>query len=248
MPSSGYLSDPDLVYVPELGELWMYYRQVDTQNRILLVRSTNGVTWGAPVPVASAPNHALISPAVVHRAPGDWLMWSVNGGPKGCADTRAFVELRRSRDGIAWSAPESLSIAQRAMMPWHIEVQWIPSRGEFWALYNVKDAGSCATPALYLATSPDGVHWTTYPSPVLARGALPDLATIVYRSTFDYDPATDEIRFWYSGATWADEQWTWRTAFQRRTRAEVFASIGRSGTAASRVRTARDVPAIVEWP
>ena len=31
-PTEGYLSDPDVVLLPEAGELWLYYRQVTTEN------------------------------------------------------------------------------------------------------------------------------------------------------------------------------------------------------------------------
>jgi len=60
-----------------------------------------------------------------------------------------------------WSPPEQVSLVQLGYSVWHIDVQWIASRSEFWALYNVKTPGSCTTPAVYLATSGDGVTWRT---------------------------------------------------------------------------------------
>src|SRR6185436_3194842 len=66
-PERGYLSDPDLVYDPARQEVRMYYRQVERENEILLVRSRDGVAWSAPVRVAHAPNHEIISPSVVRR-------------------------------------------------------------------------------------------------------------------------------------------------------------------------------------
>jgi hypothetical protein len=247
-PTAGILSDPDLVYVPETNELWMYYRQAATQNTILLTRSSDGIHWGPSVVVARAPNHEIISPAVVHRASGEWLMWSINGGPLGCTDPEARVELRRSADGVAWSPPEPVALTQGTLFPWHIDVEWIPSRHEFWALYNVKEAGSCTTAALYLATSPDGVSWTTYPSPVLTRGMLPQFQDIVYRSTFEYVDRSDEIRFWYSGATYDGTNYVWHSAIQRRTRSAVFDQITRPGVAASAAPLRRQPPPLVNPP
>ena len=116
--------------------------------------------------------------------------WSVNGNV-GCTGSSTTVELRRSPDGMNWSAPTTVSLSQPGLYPWHIDVEWIPSRNEFWALYNAKTPASCTTGAVYLATSSDGLQWTTYPSPVLARGAIPELQDVVYRSTFAYDDASD---------------------------------------------------------
>jgi hypothetical protein len=104
-------------------------------------------------------------------------------------------------------------------------VRWIPSLAEYWALYNVKTPGTCTTPAVYLATSDDGSHWQTYPSPVLARGASSAFNDIVYRSTFSYDPRTDEVTFWYSGARYAAGAYVWSAAVQRRTRTALFAAL-----------------------
>jgi hypothetical protein len=223
-PHDGYLSDPDAVYVPERNEVWLYFRQVTSENRIRLTTSRDGVAWSTPVDVAHAPNHEIISPSVVRRTPNDWLMWAVNGNV-GCTGSAAAVELRRSINGVDWSVPEPVALTQPGFSPWHIDVEWIASRNEFWALYNVKTAGSCTTSAVYLSTSTDGVHWTTYPSPVLARGAIDELRDVVYRSSFAYDPSSDAVTIWYSGARFDGSNYSWHSAVQRRLRADLFESI-----------------------
>jgi hypothetical protein len=220
-PSAGYLSDPDLVYVAETGELWLYYRQVTGSNQIYLARSRDGIDWSSPVQVASAPNHQIISPTVVERGPKDWWMWAVNGGA-GCGDAATSVEVRHSEDGQHWSPPGPVDLTQPGFFPWHIDVQWIAARNEFWAVYNVKVAGNCATPAVFLATSPDGVNWATRDHPLLAKGSMPAFADVVYRSTFSYDPVSDDIVFWYSGARYDGNVYVWSAAVQRRAREDVF--------------------------
>ena len=150
-------------------------------------------------------------------------MWSVNAGTEGCSAPAATVEVRRSADGIAWSPAQGVGLEQQGLFPWHLEVQWIPSRNEFWALYNVKRGGDCATPALFLATSPDGYAWTVVSQPVLTRGRIPELADIVYRSAFQFDPVSDAITFWYSGARHGESGYVWGAAVERRRREEVFA-------------------------
>ncbi|HEX6106129.1 MAG TPA: hypothetical protein VFZ26_11135, partial [Gemmatimonadales bacterium] len=222
-PSAGHLSDPDMLFIAETRELWLYYRQVTSENIILLTRSSDGLRWSEPVEVVRAPSHEVVSQTVVRRAPDDWWMWAVNAGPLGCSAPSARVEVRRSSDGVHWSPAEPVSLEHQNLFPWHIEVQWVPSRNEFWALYNVKANGHCATPALFLATSPDGYTWSVVNTPVLALRRIPELSDIVYRSSFVYDPLADAITFWYSGARHVGGKYVWGAAVERRRRAEVFA-------------------------
>jgi hypothetical protein len=244
-PSAGYLSDPDLVFVPETRELWLYYRQATASNLIWLIRSTDGITWTAPVEVVRRPSHQVISPAVVRRGPGEWLMWSVNAGTAGCGSDKTTVELRRSPDGEHWSEPSPVQLEQPELYPWHIEVQWIPGRNQYWALYNAKLSGNCTTPALFMATSPDGVHWTVLSRPVLVKGRLAHFQDIVYRSTLSYEPATDAVTFWYSGARHEAAGYRWSAAVERRPREELFLP----GPALRTTRVFEPPPALLEeWP
>lgn len=236
LPTAGsYLSDPDQLWVAGSRELWLYYRQVTaTDNVILLTRSADGARWSPALEVMRAPGQQIVSPSIVRRGAREWLMWSVNAGTVGCRAAKTTLELRRSEDGVAWSAPVAVPLVQPGYSVWHIDVEWVPSRREFWALYNVKSAVDCNTPAVYLATSPDGVTWTTFPSPVLVRGATTALADIVYRSSFEYMPVSDVITFWFSGARYEAGRFVWSAAVERRPRATVFAEIQRPATAAMR--------------
>jgi hypothetical protein len=217
-----------MVFVPETSELWLYYRQVTTDNVIYLLRSKDGVHWGTRQEVARAPNHMIISQSVVRRAATDWYMWAVNGGYTGCDAPTTTVEMRRSADGIHWGAPQTVTLTQPDLFAWHIDVQWIPSRNEYWALFAAKGDHGCATVGAYLATSSDGITWKTYPAPVLARGEVDDFPHVVYRSTFDYDAPRDEIRFWFSGAKFDGNYYQWKTGFRRSRRADVFDKIART--------------------
>jgi hypothetical protein len=224
-PIAGYLSDPDQVYNPETNELWLYYRAVDNGNEIFLLRGDRPARWSAPTLVASAPNHSIVSPTVVRRGAGDWLMWSVNSGPAGCTSASTTVELRRSTDGVNWTAPELTDLTEPELSPWHIDVEWIPARQEFWALYNVKIPGSCTTAALHFARSADGLHWTPAVAPVLQRGAIPAFTDIVYRASLEYDDATSSITLWYSGARFVDGSYIWKVATEVLSSADFFARI-----------------------
>ena len=222
-PWRGYLSDPDLVFEPTRRELWMYYRHVSRRNSVFLTVSGDGTHWSKPVRVASAPNHELVSPAVVRVSEGNWHMWSVNSGGVGCQSETTTVEHRVSTDGLHWSAPQPVGVSgPNELPPWHIDVLWVPEVRQFWALYNEKPPGTCATSALRLATSADGITWTQHPAPVLRAGVTREFQDIVYRSTLDYDARTDMVTLWYSGARADGETWTWSAAVERRSRADLF--------------------------
>jgi len=90
-PATGYLSDPDEVFNPEMNELWLYYRGVTSKNEIFLIRGRGPTTWTLPALVVSGPNHTIVSPTVVRRGAGDWLMWSVNSGTSGCTSNATTV-------------------------------------------------------------------------------------------------------------------------------------------------------------
>jgi hypothetical protein len=225
-PWRGYLSDPDLVFEPRRRELWMYYRHVSKRNSVFLTVSGDGTHWSKPVLLVSAPNHELVSPAVVRVSDGNWHMWSVNAGGSGCRSETATVDHRTSTDGLHWSAPQRVDVSGPDQLPpWHIDVTWVAELQEFWALYNEKPAFSCATPALRLSTSKDGITWTQHPTPVLRAGVTREFQDIVYRSTLSYDSRTDMVTLWYSGARVDSETWTWSAATERRSRADLFRMI-----------------------
>ena len=157
-------------------------------------------------------------------------MWSVDGGPAGCSNQTAYVDLRRSDDGIHWGAPEQVALDQPGGYPWHIDVKWVRPLHEYWALYNLKSAGNCVTPAVYLATSPDGVQWTTHRNPGLQRGAIDAFADIVYRSSFVYTKSDDMVTFYFSGARYDGDRYVWSGAVARRTRASLLNDLDWSGT------------------
>ncbi|MDQ6611166.1 MAG: hypothetical protein M3Y64_01925 [Gemmatimonadota bacterium] len=248
-PEGSYLSDPDAVYVPTIREMWIYYRQVDSRNRVLLVRSKDGVKWDAPTPVLDVPNHMLISPAVVRRDDKTWNMWSVNGGTGGCSDVSSTVQLRHSVDGIKWSSPVNIDLSEGELTPWHIEVQWIPTLNQYWAVYPMKAPSRCATQKLYFATSADGVKWTRYHTPLLQAGELKELNDIVYRSTFDYNPATDEVRFWFSGANSIGlSVYDWRTVLQRMKRSDLFGKVTAPKSLVSSQHSNHALPVMINPP
>ena len=113
-PWKGYLSDPDLLFEPQRRQLWMYFRHVEERNSVFLTVSADGTHWSRPARVVSAPNHELVSPAIVRVSENNWHMWAVNAGPAGCQSRSTTVEHRTSIDGLHWSAPRRSTCRDRA--------------------------------------------------------------------------------------------------------------------------------------
>lgn len=216
-PVDGHYSDPDVVFAPDRRQLRYYFRRTARgRDDILLTTSDDGVTWSAPRVVVSAPGIAIVSPAVVRESDRGWTMWSVNAVAGGCQARSTTVERRTSSDGVHWSSATSVSLAQDGYVVWHLDVQRVPSRGEYWAVYAAYPVGSgCAANDLFLARSEDGITWHTYPSPILARGEFAPFRETVYRSTFTYEAETDAIRLWLTGATFTGSAWVWTAATVR---------------------------------
>ena len=224
-PDSGYLSDPDMVFDPDANVLSMYYRKVALDNQVWLIKTSDGVNWSTPKLVVEAPSQMVVSPTIVRRGVGNWLMWSVNAGVAGCIGPSTTIELRTSTDGVAWSAPRTVTLTDAAGFAWHIDVEWIASRNEYWALYPIKEPGSCTTGSLRLATSGDGVQWKTYPSPVLARGAIPEFHDIVYRASMEHDTGSIAVTVYYSGARAMSTLFAWGMAYEELTDSALFARV-----------------------
>ena len=155
---------------------------------------------------------------------------------RGIAAVRRRASLVRSR---------AAGVSAAGAVAWHIDVQWIEARGEFWAVFNAKTRSGCTTPAVFIARSADGVHWTVGTKPVIAKERIPEFEHVVYRSSFDYDDAGDLITFWYSGARHTPSGYVWGAAVERRRREEVFAP----AKAALEARIYEEPPApLDEWP
>jgi hypothetical protein len=198
-PPCDHNNDPDLLYNPDTDELWIYY--LDTRrasrcggfgdepyydhNYIKLMRSMDGVNWTAPEIVIDWPladNPLYVSPAVV-KVGSTFMLWVVN------ADDFTLWTAR-STDGRSFGPLRQATFGARA---WHTNVEYIPSRQEYWMAYNYPMSPKGV---LWFATSSDGITWTTYRNPALTYTTGWD--GNIYRSSFAYDPATNVIRFWYS--------------------------------------------------
>jgi hypothetical protein len=59
--------------------------------------------------------------------------------------------------------------------------------------------GNCATNDLFIATSADGLHWQSYPVPIINKLDRRFNFVTLYRSSFNYNPVTDRLKTIASG-------------------------------------------------
>ncbi len=202
--ASAHLSDPDLSFDPALDQMRLYYRQTTPMvDEVWLRTSRTGSDWSEPTLVLQDVRYGLISPAIVREPDGSWRIWTVSAAAAGCRSRATMTALtqRRSRNGIQWDAPAPVSLLIPGQVPWHLDVQSIRSRSEYWALVAAyPDGTDCSHTAVYFARSSNGTTWTASPTPLLAPGAIPAMKDLVYRSTFRYFPKSDVVTVWFSGA------------------------------------------------
>ena len=225
IPSPGYPaynSDPDLTYDHRHGELVMSYRVVrDGSNIIKVVTSRDGRTWTTPHIAFSERSHSAVSQTMVPPtsvAPA--MVWYVDAGTAGCKARSTRVLMRRaitttgSLEAAEWSASTVTDMAQPGYNIWHLKVRYVPSRREYWALVVAypADGNGCGGDDLFLARSKDGVHWSGFRQPVLNHADRAWTRSALYRGSFLYDPAADQLSMWFSAR---GEAGMWRMGYAR---------------------------------
>lgn len=207
--SRGHLSDPDMIFERRSQQLWMYYREVELQggkpggahiaDHVWLARSSDGRSWQTPMELFADKGKYVVSPSIVQHPSDGFHLFAVDAGTRGCNAGSTRIVQRQSVDGLTWSDAKAVSLAQPGYQPWHLDVQYIPERAEYWAFVVAYPTGKgCHASSLFLATSRDGESWTTYVRPILAPREFAAFGTTVYRSTFAAEG--DSLSIWYSGA------------------------------------------------
>lgn len=197
-PACDHNSDPDLVYDASTDELYVFYTEQQrgercgtlNENRLRLLKSSDGVHWSSPQTVISwdlASTPLYLSPGVTLRG-GTFDVWLAGG---------SGVMHATSKDGLNWTPLEPVSIEAS---PWHLDVVYSEAQSAYWMLFvDSPLAGS----NLRLATSKDGIEWMVYPEPLLAPGPDWD-GERIYRATLLLGD-DGRLRVWYSAKNKLEE-------------------------------------------
>lgn len=208
--SSGYNSDPDQAFDATTRRIVQVYRVVaDTYNEIKMISTADARTWTTPSIAFKEKNHDAISPSLVLESDRTAKLWYVRAGAEGCNATTTSVQLRVASpdadsryEHSGWSAPADVNMSIPGYVVWHFDVIELPENGGYLALIAAFPRGSnCANSDVWLASSPDGLVWRSYPMPVFWRGmkAAKDRGISTwYRGTLRYDARTDSLDLWPS--------------------------------------------------
>jgi hypothetical protein len=140
----GYLADASIFYDRNSDQLWVYYLDTTPSLGSLELKrliSSDGVHWQDQGKLFEVPTYNAESPTV-EKVAGGYYMWVVNSGTAGCSSTSTVVDYRFSMDGINWSAPKPANFAQPGYEIWHLNVSYIPSKQEYWAVMAAYANGS----------------------------------------------------------------------------------------------------------
>jgi hypothetical protein len=213
-----YLSDASIFYDLESDQLWVYYNATLTtsgqarlmnsaitpdgsepaialgMNRIV---SSDGVHWHNDGQLFQVPNCDAVSPTI-GKLGDDYLMWSVK--PVDCAAATSILTYRTSSDGLNWSVPQMTDMMQNNYVLWHININYVKTKKEWWAAVTAFPSGQlcCSNTRLFFSKSQDGIHWISYGKPVLNPSASGWDDDEIYRSSFLFDSENNRIKVWYS--------------------------------------------------
>ena len=190
-PPTDHNNDPDLRRDPRTGgyEL-LYLESLRPATQVLVaLRSPDLVHWQRTDAIVYDLAHGapfIVSPAAIDHGGKTYLFY---------VETEArALRVRVSADG-RWdpAGGQPVELALGGVTPWHVDV--VAGDGAF-ALLISGYVGDFNHQDLYLATSPDLVHWTLRPTPLLDH-ADPALAVeSLYRSTAVVDHGT--LIVWYA--------------------------------------------------
>src|SRR5659263_435463 len=200
-PSAGSNSDGELVYNEELNRMEVYNVESGAGTSYLKRRtSVNGKVWSSEQSVFNVPDYQIMSPAII-KSGSAYDMW-YSDGPS-CSSSTS-VKYRSSPDGMKWSKAQTVKI-QPDINVWHVDVQYIPSKNEYWMIYAAYPKGStCGNTDLYFAKSKDKITWLASGNKIISRASWYNAQ--VYRSTLLFDEAAGILRIWISardsGGNW----------------------------------------------
>jgi hypothetical protein len=191
-PVRDHNDDPDLRRDPRTGDYEILYLESLRPERQTLValRSTDRRTWSRRDAIVYDLAHGapfIVSPAAIDDGGKTYLFYADT--------TRGALYTLVSADGTTWD-PQSavpVQIDLGRIVPWHVDV--IRGDGGFGLLISAYPE-RFEHQDLYLATSPDLVHWTLRPQPLLDHKDPALGVESLYRSTGVVEHGT--LVVWYA--------------------------------------------------
>ncbi|MBX4198733.1 hypothetical protein KW800_00410 [Candidatus Parcubacteria bacterium] len=212
-PEMGFNSDVNIVYDEGAKGIFMSNREVVLGYNTINSRSAIGnQTFGEQSTILKEPSHTLVSQSITYGAGGVPMFYSVNAGGDGCTSKLTWIELRKPVEftpgtpltKLSLGYPVMVELEQPGYTAWHGEFKWVKPLSLYVGMITAyPDSLSCGRDDLFLATSRDGVTFTTYPMPLMWRRNPWMQVVAVYKTTFTYDESKKLLRMWLSVLTYA---------------------------------------------
>nr|WP_068128960.1 sialidase family protein [Nosocomiicoccus ampullae] len=200
--SPAYNSDTELIYLPAVNKLRIYYREANNPDGsvvIYYIESTDGSNWTAPVVSLKTTERQVLSPSIVPAPNNRWFMY--------CVESETTIHRRESSDGITWSNPDAITQPWDNWSAWHIGVTRDTSGtyhmlGSTWA-DSASGEGTQFRPIVY-ASSANGWHWIANEKPQLIPTGW--AGGYLYRPHFIVDESKGlkdgmpYVKVWFSAA------------------------------------------------
>lgn len=208
--ATGYNSDTDLVYDPDTGRLWCYWREHNysvSPNLYILhaAWSTNGSAWTTinNVLVTTANDtYTVLSPCVTRLGTGQWRMFSCSGPSWWTATDPAGPWTLVGAVTATWSGSAAQTL-------WHAGITRVG--GTYLSLWDINGP---STQAVFAAASTDGQAWNVAgATPVIDVGASGDWDLRPYRACLTPHENGTHARVWYSASNSATPPYQWYTGY-----------------------------------
>ncbi len=213
-PSYGHNSDPEFIYSPEDGKLYVLFQTsgiLRYRNYIKALSSSDGITWDETQAIDFAYSQAadpwsawnLLSPTATRDSLGMWELWFVDQ-VDWTEGTQLIRLLYPTLDGN-WIAADTCVILppDTSLQIWHTKIVRSPISNKLFLLATVNYAGSTSSDTLgqYLYVSQNGTSWNLI-GEVLNNGTPGAWDNETYRSTFLFEHSAGrwQMPIWYTGS------------------------------------------------
>jgi len=212
-PSNVHSSDPEFLYSPEDGKLYVLFQSASRyryKNYVKAIPSSDGITWDESqtfdfaVSEANDPSTVwnLLSPTVCRDTMGYWNLWFVD--QLGLNNGTQLIRLRYPRIDGGWVGADTCIInpPDTGLQIWHTKIGLSPFINTLFLLATVNTVASSSSDTLgqYLYVSGNGHDWNLV-GVILNNGPTGSWDYETYRSTFLFEHSAGKwtMPIWYSG-------------------------------------------------
>lgn len=213
-PFCGHSSDPEFLYSPEDGKLYVLFQTTSRYQYCAYVKaisSPDGITWDETQAFNFTSSQGdgpwiiwnLLSPTICRESPDLWDLWTVD--QINWQEGTQLIRLKYSAIGGNWIRADTCAIAppDPSLQIWHTKVVRSPLGSSFFLLATVNTINSTSSDTFgqYLYVSQSGIYWDLV-GEIIKNGTSGSWDYETYRSTFLFERESEKwtMPIWYSGS------------------------------------------------